>query len=79
MRGTVAKRLRREVYADHATNPKGRRYRTSIHTGQTLADEPRTVYQRLKRKRSTQVLRKPGMQGLPVVEYLRRMVRKEMR
>lgn len=26
MRGTVAKRLRRQVYADRPTNPRGRRY-----------------------------------------------------
>jgi hypothetical protein len=26
MRGTVAKRLRRQVYADHVTSPKGRAY-----------------------------------------------------
>ena len=47
MRGTVAKRLRRFIYGDHALRER-HYYRTS--SGQIIADDLRQAYQQAKRR-----------------------------
>jgi hypothetical protein len=47
MRGTKAKRLRREVYGDLSTKSKDRKY-YMISTGQWRADRLREAYQKRK-------------------------------
>jgi hypothetical protein len=48
MRGTVAKRLRREVYEDR--QPRSRKYYVDKKTGQLWADQYRNVYQQFKKR-----------------------------
>jgi hypothetical protein len=49
MRGTKAKRVRREVYGDLSTKPEGRKY-YRIPTGQIRADRLRNIYQKAKER-----------------------------
>ena len=48
MRGTVAKRIRREVYGDNSLRAK-RRYLINPRTGQLIADGLRRTYQAAKK------------------------------
>jgi len=50
MRGAKAKRLRREVYGDHATNARGRNYARALD-GSARADVLRQTYQLAKGRR----------------------------
>lgn len=49
MNGRAAKILRRAVYGDRVTSPKGRSYRRQRNSGSIYGDERRTTYRRLKR------------------------------